>query len=38
MRYMSEGLVLTDVRETVIFINHRLSQMLGYLPEQIIGK
>jgi len=38
MRYMSEGLVLTDVRETVIFINHRLSQILGYLPEQIIGK
>ena len=38
MRYMTEGLVLRDVRETVIFINHRLSQMLGYLPEQIIGK
>ena len=38
MRYMIEGLVLTDVRETVIFINQRLSEMLGYLPEQIIGK
>jgi len=38
MRYMTEGLVLTDVRETVIFINQRLSKMLGYLPEQIIGK
>ena len=38
MRYMTEGLVLTDTRETVIFINQRLSQMLGYLPEQIIGK
>ncbi|MFN2358603.1 MAG: PAS domain S-box protein [Desulfotignum sp.] len=38
MRYMTEGLVLTDVRETVIFINQRLSEMLGYLPEQIIGK
>jgi PAS domain S-box-containing protein len=38
MRYMTEGLVLTDIRETVIFINQRLSEMLGYLPEQIIGK
>ena len=38
MRYMTEGLVLTDVRGTVIFINQRLSQMLGYPPEQIIGK
>ncbi len=38
MRYMTEGLVLTDVRENVIFINQRLSEMLGYLPEEIIGK
>ena len=38
MRYMTEGLVLTDTRETVIFINQRLSEMLGYLPDQIIGK
>jgi len=38
MMYMTEGLVLTDTRETVIFINQRLSEMLGYQPEQIIGK
>jgi len=38
MTYMSEGLILTDTRGTVIFINQRLSEMLGYLPEQIIGK
>ncbi|MFO7752722.1 MAG: PAS domain S-box protein [Desulfobacteraceae bacterium] len=38
MMYMTEGLVLTDTRETVIFINQRLSEMLGYPPEQIIGK
>ncbi|MDZ7666268.1 MAG: PAS domain S-box protein [Desulfotignum sp.] len=38
MTYMTEGLVLTDTRGTVIFINQRLSEMLGYLPEQIIGK
>lgn len=38
MMYMTEGLVLTDTQETVIFINQRLSQILGYKPEQIIGK
>ncbi|MDZ7665268.1 MAG: PAS domain S-box protein [Desulfotignum sp.] len=38
MTYMSEGLVQTDIRGNVIFINQRLSEMLGYLPEQIIGK
>ena len=38
MMYMSEGLVITDTRGTVIFINQRLSEMLGYLPEEIIGK
>jgi len=38
MTYMTEGLVLTDTQETVIFINQPLSEMLGYLPEEIIGK
>ncbi len=38
MTYMTEGLVLTDTRGTVIFINQRLSEMLGLLPEEIIGK
>ena len=38
MMYMTEGLVLTDTRGTVIFINQRLSEMLGLLPEEIIGK
>jgi PAS domain S-box-containing protein len=38
MTHMTEGLVLTDTRETVIFINQRLSEMLGYLSEEIIGK
>ncbi|MDZ7666100.1 MAG: PAS domain S-box protein [Desulfotignum sp.] len=38
MTYMSEGFVQTDIRGTIIFINQRLSEMLGYLPEQIIGK
>jgi len=38
MTYMAEGLVLTDTRGTVIFINQRLSEMLGYLSEEIIGK
>ncbi|MCA1792719.1 MAG: PAS domain-containing protein [Desulfobacteraceae bacterium] len=38
MTYMSEGLVLTDTRRSVIFINQRLSEMLGYLPEEVIGK
>jgi PAS domain S-box-containing protein len=38
MTYMTEGLVLTDPRGTITFINQRLSEMLGYPPEQIIGK
>ncbi len=38
MTYMTEGLVLTDTRDRVIFINQRLSEMLGYPPGQIIGK
>jgi PAS domain S-box-containing protein len=38
MIYMTEGLVLTDTRGTVTFINQRLSEMLGYLSEEIIGK
>ncbi len=38
MTYMTEGLVLTDTWGTVIFMNQRLSEMLGYLPEEIIGK
>ncbi len=38
MTYMTEGLVLTDSQENVVFINQRLSEMLGYAPEQIIGK
>jgi two-component system, cell cycle sensor histidine kinase and response regulator CckA len=38
MTYMSEGLVQTDIQGNIIFINQRLSEMLGYIPEQIIGK
>ncbi len=38
MTYMTEGFVLADTRGTVIFINQRLSEMLGYLPEEITGK
>lgn len=38
MTYMTEGIVLTDTAETVIFINERLSEMLGYLSEEITGK
>uniref|UniRef100_UPI00405607B7 PAS domain-containing protein n=1 Tax=Candidatus Electrothrix sp. TaxID=2170559 RepID=UPI00405607B7 len=38
MAYMTEGLVLTDTKGIVIFTNNRLAEMLGYLPEEIIGK
>jgi PAS domain S-box-containing protein len=38
MMYMTEGLVMTDTRGTIMFINQRLSEMLGYPSEQIIGK
>jgi len=38
MTHMTEGLVLTDTQETVIFVNQRLAEILGYRPDQIIGK
>ncbi len=38
MAYMTEGLVMTDTKGAVIFTNTRLAEMLGYLPEEIIGK
>ena len=38
MTYMTEGLVLTDTRGNIIFINQRLSEMLGYQSEEITGK
>jgi PAS domain S-box-containing protein len=38
MTYMSEGLVVTDTSASIMFINKSLSEMLGYLPEEIIGK
>jgi PAS domain S-box-containing protein len=38
MTYMSEGLVITDTSASIMFINKSLSEMLGYLPEEIIGK
>jgi len=38
MTYMTEGLVLTDARGTILFTNHRLSEMLGHPPEEIIGR
>jgi PAS domain S-box-containing protein len=38
MTYMTEGLVLTDTRGRIIFINQRLSEMLEYLPEEVIGE
>jgi PAS domain S-box-containing protein len=38
MTYMSEGFILTDTNASIKFINKRLSEMLGYVPEEIIGK
>jgi PAS domain S-box-containing protein len=38
MTYMSEGFILTDMNASIKFINKSLSEMLGYVPEEIIGK
>jgi len=37
MTCMSEGFVLTDTKASVVFTNNRLADMLGYLPEDLIG-
>ena len=35
---MSDGLVLTDIQGTVTFVNPGFVAMLGYRPEEIIGR
>jgi two-component system, cell cycle sensor histidine kinase and response regulator CckA len=38
VKTMSDGLVLTDIQGTVTFVNHGFVAMLGYQPEEIIGR
>ena len=34
----NEGICMTDVDNLVTYVNQRMADMLGYLPEEIIGK
>ncbi|MCF8126785.1 MAG: PAS domain-containing protein, partial [Desulfotignum sp.] len=38
VKAMSDGLVLTDTQGTVTFVNPGFVAMLGYRPEEIIGR
>jgi PAS domain S-box-containing protein len=38
IKAMNDGLVLTDTHETVIFVNPGFVALLGYAPEEIIGR
>jgi len=38
VKAMSDGLVLTDIQGTVTFVNPGFVTMLGYRPEEIIGR
>ncbi len=38
VKAMSDGLVLTDIKGTVTFVNPGFVAMLGYRPEEIIGR
>lgn len=35
---MDEGLVITDLEERVQFTNSRFARMLGYAPEDLVGR
>lgn len=38
IKAMNDGLVLTDTHQTVIFVNPGFVALLGYAPEEIIGR
>ncbi|HSV87868.1 MAG TPA: PAS domain S-box protein, partial [Bacteroidales bacterium] len=35
---MGEGLLLTDLNDKVLYANHRIFDIYGYEPEELIGK
>ena len=35
---MNEGIILTDVEETILFLNDRLCEILGMRREELLGK
>lgn len=35
---MSEGIVLDDASGNFIFVNHAAAELLGYTPEQMVGR
>lgn len=34
----SDGIVQTDANDTLVFVNRRLAEMLGYEPAEMLGK
>lgn len=35
---MQEGMVLVDLKENILFANKAFAQMLGYAPDELVGK
>ena len=38
MESLNEAVMLVDNDDTVLFVNNKFTQMMGYTPEEIIGK
>ncbi|OGG56641.1 MAG: hypothetical protein A3F84_08440 [Candidatus Handelsmanbacteria bacterium RIFCSPLOWO2_12_FULL_64_10] len=35
---LGEGLLITDLQDTILYANSRLAEMSGYAPEEMIGR
>lgn len=35
---LDEGLILTDKEDRIVYVNGRLAEMVGYSPEEMMGK
>jgi two-component system cell cycle sensor histidine kinase/response regulator CckA len=35
---LTEGVTIGDLDDCIIYVNHRYAQMLGYTPEELLGK
>ncbi len=38
MESLNEAVMLVDNDDTILFVNNKFTQMMGYTPEEIIGK
>jgi PAS domain S-box-containing protein len=35
---LGEGLIITDINDTITYVNFRMAQLSGYAPEEMIGR